>query len=162
MLLPFDVLVAGFTCEDDVGGMFFRELILDGTDRSSCRLLSGRSCRVGWWRRREGLALGDSSEQVALPSSVVGWLCTTVELAWGVEGLLEGEGMQPCSLAAPVTLGGGSSSRLLIFDCCYVPAVGSRLLGLALVVVRLAPVGVTSRRLGSRREHLPGRVHSEL
>ena len=124
LLLPSDAPVVGHAGEHNIGSMFLWVLVLYGTDWSGRRLLGLRRRRSGRRRRQESISLGDSGLPMTLPSGVVGRLCAAVELAWGVKGLLKGEGGQPCSLATFLPLGVGMTSRLLIFDRCYLPGDG--------------------------------------
>src|SRR3954463_2117566 len=151
-------------CKDDVGGVLVRELIVHRSDCwPSGRLLRSRRRRTSRWRRREPFAFGDSGEPVALPGCVVGRLRATVELAWGVEGLLVGEGRLPSRPAAFLLLGCGPPFGLLTLDRGHLPTGGRRQGALALVVVLVrASAEVPSRRLGRRVEYLPGRIYLEL
>jgi hypothetical protein len=134
VLLTPAVPVISHAGEDDVSFVLFGKLILDRADWPN-RWLLGRWRRRASRRGRQSFALGDAGEPVALPSGVVGWLRAAVELAGSVKGLLKREGGQPGRLAALLALGAGLLFRLLVFDYRHLPAGGSRLLGLALVVV---------------------------
>ena len=157
VLSAFAALVFGLACKDDIGGMLVGELIVHGSD-----------CRPSGWRlrsrrRREPFAFGDSGEPVALPGCVVGQLRAAVELAWGVESLLVGEGRLPSRLAAPLLLGCWPPFGLLVFDCGHLPTGGGRHRALALVVVRVwASTGIPGRRLGRRVEYFSGRIYPKL
>ena len=71
-----------------------------------------------------------------------------------IKSLLIRESGQPIGLAALLALGWRLPFQLLVFDCCHLPACGSRLHGLALVVAwLLAPTGVASRSPRSLRSH---------
>src|SRR4051812_1943190 len=144
--------------------MLAGELIVHGSDCwPSGRLLRSRRRRTSRWRRREPFAFGDSGEPVALPGCVVGRLRAAVELAWGVEGLLVGEGRLPSRPAAFLLLGSGPTFGLLALDFGQLPTGARRHRALALVVVLVrASAGVPDRRLGRRVEYLPGGVYPEL
>jgi hypothetical protein len=153
-LLTPAVLVVSHAGEDDVSSVLFGKLILDCADRPDRRLLGRRRRWASRWRG-QSFASSDAGEPVALPGGMIGWLHAAVELAGNVKGLLKQEGGQPGRLAALLALGAGLHFRQLVFDRRHLPAGGSRLLGLALVVARLlAPTEITSRRLRDRREHL--------
>ena len=86
-----------------------------------------------------------------------------MELAWAIQGLLVGESRQPVGLAALLPLRRGWSLRLLVFDYRHLPAVGSRLWGLALVVVLLLPPpGVPCRSSWSLRGDFASRADLNL
>ena len=128
-------------------------IILYATDWPGRQLLRRR--RAGWRRRLESVTLGDPGEPVALPSGVIGRLRAAVELAGRIESLLVREGGQPVGLAALLAFGRKLPFWPLIFDCCHLPAGGSRLHGLALVVVRLLSLTrLTSQGPRSLRGHL--------
>src|SRR4051812_40171827 len=76
--------VFGLAGEDDIGGVFVRELVVHGSNYwPSDRLLRSRRRRTSRWRRHEPFTFGDSGEPVALPGCVIGRLRAAVELAWG-------------------------------------------------------------------------------
>ena len=77
--------------------------------------------------------------------------------------MLIGESRQPIGLAAFLPLGRRLPLRLLIFYCCDLPTVGSRLWGLTFVVVLLLSLtGVSSRSSGSLGSHFASRVDLNL
>ena len=85
-----------------------------------------------------------------------------MKFAGGVKGLLVGKG-RLLRRPAALLLGSGPLFGLFFFNRGHLPARGSRHRPLALVVVLVgAPIGVASRRLGNRSEHLPRSVHSKL
>ena len=156
--------VFSLACEDDVGGMLVRELVVDGSDHwPGGRLLRCRRRLTSRRRRHQSLAFGDSREPMTLPSRMVGRLRAAVELAGGIKGLLVGESRLPSRPAALLLLGHGPPFRLFVFDCGYLPTGGRRHRGLALVVAWVrASIGVTGWRLGSQSEHLSRGIHSKL
>ena len=77
-----------------------------------------------------------------------------MELARSIQGLLVGEGRQPVRLAAFLSLGRRLLFWLLGFDYRDLPAAGSRLRGLALVVaLLLSPAGICCRSSWSLRSY---------
>ena len=143
MLLTLIALVISLTGEDNVGSVLFREFILDGADCRTGRWLLRRQSRLASWWRRQSFTLGNADKPMAFPGCMVGRVRAAMELAGSIEGLLEGEGGQPGGLAAFLTLGAGLTLWLLIFHCRNLPAGGSRLRGLALVVVLLLAMATT-------------------
>src|SRR4051812_39081744 len=128
--------VFGLACKDDIGGMLVGELIVHSSDcRPSGRLLRSRRRLTSRRRWREPFAFGDSGEPVALPACVIGRLRATVELSWGIESLLVGEGRLPSRPATFLLLGCGPPFGLLVLDRGHLPTGGGRPGGLALVVV---------------------------
>ena len=86
-----------------------------------------------------------------------------MELAGCIQGLLVRESRQPIGLAALLLLGGRLPFWLLILDRRHLPASGSRLGGLPLVITwLLSPTGVTSRSPRCLRRHLAGRVYQDF
>ena len=147
------MLIVGHAGEHDISPVLFGILVLYGSDWSNCRLLGRR-------RRQKAVTLGDPGEPVALPSGVVGRLRAAVEFAGRVKSLLIRESRQPIGLAALLALGWRLPFRLLVFDCRHLPACGSWLHGLALVVAwLLAPTGVASRGSSSLRGYFARRIN---
>ena len=154
--------VVGHACEHNISSVFLRVLVLYGIDWSGRRLLVLRRRRAGRRRRHYPFALGDAGEPVAFPCCMVGRLRAAVELAGGIECLFVGERRLP-GRPATLLLGSGPLFGLLIFNCGHLPTGGSRHGGLALVIILVGtPIGVASRRLRSRSNHLPRGVYSKL
>jgi len=152
--LPSAVPIVGHTGEHDISSMLFGVFVLYGSDWSNGRLLRGRGRLPSRQRRQKAVSLGDPSEPVAVPGGVVRRLHAAVELARTIESMLVRESRQPVGLAAFLALGWRLPFWLLVFDCRHLPACGSRLHGLALVVAwLLAPTGVASRGPRSLRGH---------
>ena len=142
--------------------MLFRVLVLYCVDWPDCWLLGRRRLpsRRGW---QEAVSLGDPGEPVALPGGDIRRLCTAVELARSIQGLLVGEGRQPVWLAVFLSPGRRLLFWLLDFNSRDLPAAGSRLRGLALVVaLLLSPAGVRCRSSWSRRSYFASRADSNF
>src|SRR3954465_14695422 len=86
-----------------------------------------------------------------------------MKLAGSVQSLLVRESRQPIRLAALLPLGRRLPFSLLLIDRCDLPAIGSRLRGLALVVVLLLPpAGISGRGSGGLRGDFARRADLDL
>src|SRR3954464_3883736 len=86
-----------------------------------------------------------------------------MKLAGSVQSLLVRESRQPIRLAALLPLGRRLPFWLFFIDCCDLPAIGSRLRGLALMVaLLLPPAGVSGRGSGSLRGDIARRADLNL
>ena len=86
-----------------------------------------------------------------------------MELAGAIKSLLIREGRQPVGLTAFLPLRRRLPLRLLVFNRCDLPTAGSRLWGLALVIILLlSPTGVSSWSSGIPRGHFASRIDLNL